>query len=488
MRKKLLALLVAMTMTMGMSTVAFAEPSTSSFDLDTTKTNETHAYELYQLLTGTYNDNTKSLGDIELGASMNSYKGTAQDIADMFEGKSEAEAQEAAAALTGLKAVDSNDKGDFSGLVPGYYLIKDVTDGTSLKQDSIYEPVLFLAPRDTKSNSKVDTVSVEKKTEDINDSTGLKEEEVDSADYDLGDKIPFQYTSKVPTNADKYVNGYTFIFHDKMSAGLTFNNDIKVTVNGVAYEVTTNAPGTDDATFDVVVAGLEGYPGATVVVTYSATLNGDAVMGSAGNSNEVILEFTNDPQGEGTGMTVPDINIIFTYGITVNKTDEGGDPLEGAAFALYKYTNSDVAITRDNAKTLTDGWEVVADFTDTVKGEETTFAFNHIDDGFYKLVETKTPAGYNTIDDQYFVVEASHKDGEAPSLTNLEGTAIDGTIELTADKTNGTLKTDIVNQTGALLPSTGGIGTTIFYIIGCILVVGGGAMLFVKKKMGQEEA
>ena len=120
-----------------------------------------------------------------------------------------------------------------------------------------------------------------------------------------------------------------------------------------------------------------------------------------------------------------------------------------------------------------------------LKGDDmTTFTWSGLDDGDYKLVETTTPAGYNTIADIVFTITAGHVDGASPSLSTLSGDVTSGTATFTADVTAGSLTTNVVNQSGATLPETGGIGTTIFYVVGGILVIGAGVVLVTKKRMG----
>ena len=217
-----------------------------------------------------------------------------------------------------------------------------------------------------------------------------------------------------------------------------------------------------------------------VVVTYNATLNKDAVLGAAGNPNEVYLTFSNNPNkgGEGnTGKTPTDKNIVFTYKTVVNKVDQDKKSLAGAAFKLEK-KQSDGTYTEVKNLTLND--------------DKTTFTFTGLDDGVYKLTETTTPAGYNTITPIEFTISARHDvTSDDPKLLTLSGDKKSGEATFTAGKNtdgslDGTLTTDIVNKKGATLPSTGGMGTTVIYIAGAALVLGAGAALILKKKMSEQ--
>ncbi|MDO4871794.1 MAG: SpaA isopeptide-forming pilin-related protein, partial [Candidatus Saccharibacteria bacterium] len=158
---------------------------------------------------------------------------------------------------------------------------------------------------------------------------------------------------------------------------------------------------------------------------------------------------------------------VFTYKTVVNKVDQNKQPLTGAGFTLYKKVKGE--------------WKVVKEIT---AGEATKFEFTGIDDGEYKLSETTTPAGYNTIKDITFTVEATHEtEADQPKLTNLSGVAASGQITFTADKDAGSLTTQVENKKGSILPSTGSIGTTVLYVAGSVLVVAAGILLVTKKRM-----
>lgn len=112
------------------------------------------------------------------------------------------------------------------------------------------------------------------------------------------------------------------------------------------------------------------------------------------------------------------------------------------------------------------------------------FEFKGLDDGEYRLTETETPAGYNSIAPITFKVTASHEtESDMPKLTDLNGEKVSGEIKFEKDVNAGSLTTDVVNKKGSLLPNTGGIGTTLLYLAGSILVVGAGILLVTKKRM-----
>ena len=243
-------------------------------------------------------------------------------------------------------------------------------------------------------------------------------------------------------------------------------------------QVTPNKDGSTTVTW--TCGNLKGIDGVKltkdtkVVVTYSATLNDKAAIGAAGNPNTVNLTYSNNPNkgGEGkTGKTPDDKNIVFTYKTVVNKVDQDKKSLAGAAFKLEKKQSDDT-------------YKTVKEFT---AGDDTTFTFTGLDDGTYRLTETTTPAGYNTITPVVFTISAEHDtDSADPKLTSLSGNVATGEATFTADKDAGSLTTDIVNKKGSILPSTGGIGTRIFYTIGAILVVAALALIVCKRRFAKK--
>ena len=147
--------------------------------------------------------------------------------------------------------------------------------------------------------------------------------------------------------------------------------------------------------------------------------------------------------------------------------------LKGAGFTLYKKNASGTYVA----------------VSGEIKGNDmTTFTFSGLDDGDYKLSETTTPAGYNTISDIEFTITAEHEiNSDNPALTSLNGNVSSGVITFTPNTSGGSLTTDVINQKGSTLPSTGGMGTTLFYIIGGVLVVGAAVLLIVKRRMSVEK-
>ena len=505
--KKLASLLLVLVMVFALATTAFAEETTYSITINNSA--KDHTYEAYQIFTGDLSGTT--LSNIVWGSGVSEAGQTALgDAAAKAETlKTEADAKAFAKAVApylttaaGSANTVTDGKYVISGLAAGYYLVKD-QDGSLTGDADAYTEYIIKVVSDTTATPKSSVPTVEKKVKDTNDSTGVTSDWQDSADYDIGDSVPFQLKATLANNVSSYTT-YKVVFHDTLSKGLTYNNDAKVYIdgtetNGFTVTATVNADGTTTLTVSCDdVKALGAGNSSVITVEYTAKLNENAVLGSAGNPNEVYLEYSNNPNKseEGnneTGETPKDVVIVFTYKTIINKVDSENKPLTGAAFKLEKLIKG-----KDGAA---DTWTTVKEFT--VDETTTSFTFSGLDDGQYKLTETKTPAGYNTIDPIYFVIEATHDvTADTPTLKTLnayltdangnkqtemkdgESVNIDlGTVDLTA----GSITTTVVNKSGSELPSTGGIGTTIFYVLGGVLVLAAVVLLVTKKRMSGAE-
>ena len=473
-----LTLVMAFVMALTMKVTTFA--AGKEYTIKAPKTD--HVYEIYQIFTGDVSGTT--LSNVKWGQNGTGTKGETVDstILDAIKGinkdasdqtKLETIKKYANLESTPFKTVTN---GASVEVPEGYYLIKD-TDKSLAGKDDSYTTYIVKVAGNVDITPKSDKPSSEKKVKDTNDTDGTTTDWQDSADYDIGDNVPFQLTGTVTSKYADY-KAYKFVFHDKESAGLTFNADsVKVYVDGKqissGYEVTTSLE--DGHTFDVVFKDLkqisEVKAGSKITVEYTSKLNDKAVIGSAGNPNTMHLEYSNNPnddQGGETGKTPEDIVIVFTYKTIINKVDASGAVLKGAEFKLYK-------VMKDGSKN-----EVAV-----VKNPGgTTFTFNGLDDGDYILRETTTPDGYNSISDIKFRITASHDVlSDSPALEDLTGDKVTGEIELAADKTAGSLTSNIVNQKGSELPETGGMGTTAMYLVGGVLVAGALLLLITKRRM-----
>ena len=500
---KLLALVLAMVMVLGLATTAFADESTTPTTYSITINNSAtgHTYEAYQIFTGDLSGTT--LSNIVWGSSISedgkTALGDAAAKAETLNNEADAKAfaKEVAPYLTsatGSANTVTDGKYVISGLAAGYYLVKDQDNSLTGDNDSYTEYIVKVVSNTT-ATPKSSVPTVQKKVKDINNSTDdAMTNWQDSADHDIGDSVPFQLKATLANNVSSYTT-YKVVFHDTQSKGLTYNNDAKVYINGTetngfTVNATKNADGTTTLTVSCDdVKALGAGNSSVITVEYTATLNENAVLGSAGNPNEVYLEYSNNPNkseaGDNeTGNTPKDVVIVFTYKTIISKVTKNPNydpqvegskeyiPLTGAEFTLEKYNKE------------TNEWKAI---TVVKNDEETTFTFTGLDDGKYRLTETKTPAGYNSIDPIEFTVTAEHDVlSDNPALTSLSGNATTGELTFKSNTTEGSLSADVVNNAGSTLPETGGIGTTIFYVLGGMLVVCAVVLMVSKKRMSAE--
>lgn len=485
--KKLAAMMLSLIMALVLAVPAFAAETTYTI----TAPSNDHTYEVYQIFTGDYANGV--LSNVKWGKNGTGTEGEAvsADIITELTGTtgSDTEKLEVISKYVNLESTEFGTvKGGSTLDVPGgYYLIKDV-DGALEGEEDAYTLYVVEVVGDVTIEPKSDVPESEKKVKDTNDTDGTTTGWQDSADWDIGDKVPFQLKGTVADNYDAY-KVYQFIFHDTESDGLTFDStSVKVYVDGTeittGFEVVTEDLD-DDCTFEVVFENLKDidsvHADSVITVEYESELNSNAVLGSAGNPNKMHLEFSNNPndeQGGETGETPDDTVIVFTYKTVINKVDGENKLLTGAEFTLEKKVKDDEAEGGYRWETITG-----------VKNEEgTNFTFSGLDDGDYRLTETTTPDGYNTIDPIEFTITAEHDIlSDNPALTSLNGNATTGEITFTSNTGEGSLTADVVNQSGATLPETGGMGTTLFYVIGGILVVGAGVLLITKKRMSNSQ-
>lgn len=418
----------------------------------------------------------------------------------------------------------------------GYYLVKDVAATGATGTDADVSLYMLQVVGPAVVVSKVGTPTPDKGVKDVNDSENTATETYDkTADHDIGDIMEYQLKATLPNNYSNF-DKYNLVFTDTMGQGLTLvtkNSQPGEKADGSGYNYTVVSPATtnfndvitvkvDDKeitsgysvkftqttdnngkvtesvleiTFDDVKAANVGATnGSVITIDYKALLNENAQFK---NANDLVLTYPRNPNvdgdGEQTPGTTPPVTVVvFTFKTIIDKVQPNPDAtdtenpyvaLAGAEFKLEKKVGNDWVKIRD------------AEIT----GEaNSTFTFNGLDDGLYRLRETKTPTGFNSIPDVYFKIEALHSgDGtseDAATVTELKVTQVkeDGTplaegdtitLTFTANKEDGSAATDVVNRSGAQLPETGGIGTTIFYIVGGLLTVGAVVLLVTKKRM-----
>ena len=495
--KRSIALVLAMILALAMSVTVFAAPNAdqNTFSLTLNKAVEGHTYEAYQILSGDLSADKTTLSNIKWGEGINEEgkkalggdaAGYAKTLVNLGNNSKELKDQaqiigaNLKSASGSVTVTDSDAKNVISNLKPGYYLIKDKDD--SLQGQESYTEFILHVTDDVEANVKADVPSVEKKVKDTNDTTGETTGWQDSADYDIGDDVPFQLTATLANNIESYKT-YSLKFNDTLSKGLDYNNDAVIKLGDKV--VTDSFTPSYDATAKTLtftcdnILAFGAKNSDKIVVEYTAKLNENAEIGAAGNPNTVYLDFSNNPNngGEGDrGKTPEDKVIVFTYKLTVNKVDKENKPLTGAEFSLFKKVKVD---GKDELELV----EVKKILSTNAEG--TVFGFTGLDDGTYVLRETKTPDGYNSIEDQTFTISAKHdENSDDPKLTELTGNVASGSIiDLGVMLEKGELSTDVVNNKGSVLPSTGGAGRVAIYVIGAILVLGGGIVLVTKKRV-----
>lgn len=456
--RKLASLLLALVMVFALATTAFAA-GTNSITVNGAQKGET--YKLYKMLDLIVNEDQTAYS-YTVNTEWNDFftTGAGKDYVDIDEqgyvtwktGKDtaadmEAFGKAAAAAVSGKTVVatetpEADGPFTFANLDAGYYLITS-SNGT-------------LAIVDTTPTNPAATVyeknpdhTLDKKVQEDSDSSWGKENSAQ-----IGDTVNFQTTITVKKGAKN------IIMHDKMEDGLSFNADsvaIAGLTKGTDYTVVTTGL-TDDCTFEIRFeqSYLDNITSdTTLTVTYNAVLNEKADI-TNGEKNDAKLTWGDASNTEWSET------VTKTYQFEILKyaaTDTNKNPLAGATFQLKDASGNVVKLVKvsDTEYRVANGSETgaVESFTTVASGK---IVIKGVDLDKYTLVETAAPAGYNTLKDP---------------------------VEVTVLATNA-LTVEVPNASGTELPSTGGMGTTIFYVLGSILVLGAAVLLVTKKRMSMK--
>ena len=514
--KKLMAALLAVAMVCAMAIPAFA--------YDTEEVRAHHSFEAFQIFKGNVND-ASEISNVEWGSNITNYKDFLEKLTKdpTIGGEFETNftAQEAVAVISKWHDSDNNSIAFarfvchylYSGAVDrgvsipgagdmvtipinkaGYYLIVDITDFKPGDSYHAYNSFLLNVTKDNfnlQIKPKFVKPTVEKKVYD-NDDNGWGS----SADHAINEKFQFQLIAKLPASPDPaydyraydYYDKYTVCFNDTLSDGITFDklDTVEITNgDGSTPQVINNYtldPNNPQSSFklsidDVKTCVPDLNKGATITVTYTAHLNEKAYVNTVGggtdNKNSVYLEYSNNPRISTSLDHTPESEVrVYTYQLNNTKyrdDDTPGNELAGAGFRLYSGKDCTKEQEIKLKKNITDG--TYSPYFGTDAGDE-MFSDEHgqfnvkgLDAGTYYLRETKTPDDYNACADKEIVISATH-DVNHVSLS-------------------GNLSTTIINKKagGITLPSTGGIGTTLFYVVGGGLMVAAIVLLVTKKRM-----
>lgn len=529
--KKLLAALLAVAMLCAMAIPAFAYDTKEDID-------KNHCYDAFQIFKGDVSDDN-TISNVQWGQNIPDDKdflaqlkedptlripfqdaNSLQEVLDVMKGWTTSDDNSIAFArfvcnyiytdahANSTPVKQGGHTGGFELDEAGYYLIVDTSSFSSdANNDSYHAYNSFLlkvnkAHYHVQITPKVEKPTVEKKVYDNDDigSTGENNDWGSSADHAINEEFQFRLIAKLPESEGRaydYYNKYTVRFNDTLSNGITYDRLDSVVINsdGHTYDIPKDSPKynvdvshlKNDHSFVVSIPDVKTCVedpefnlnnGATITVTYTAHLNEDAaVNGSAANKNSVRLQYSNNPRpdGEYWGYTpnyTPESEVyVYTYQLNNTKyhdDDTPGNELAGAGFRLYSdadYKN-EVKLYQDGEfyypiKNAT-GKEAV-EMKSAANGQ---FNVKGLDAGTYYLKETTTPADYNPCDVPPVTIKANHKGNQV-------------------DLNGSTLSTTIINKKtgGITLPSTGGIGTTIFYVVGGGLMVAAIVLLVTKKRM-----
>lgn len=513
----------------------------------------THSYKAYKIFSGSQGQGQNGIlgnivwgDDVEGQAILNEINNTesdgalaplknAKDAADLASKLANATNQDATAKAfakvvekhlkTGENIGTSLSTGpEGTNLDAGYYLIVDTTALTDSNDNPVDDvrglSILQLTGTDdgvviTPKNG-LPTPDKEVQDETTEGTQGIYTWG-ETADHAIGEEFQFKLEAKSFSVADIDAYGsYYLKFVDSFSDGVDYvgmpqvtikvGNNAAVNIDPLAgdnggYSLVETKTGERTTGITVEIANIKKFISAdqtgniTVTVTYKAKLNKNAVVngetGVIGNNNDVYLEYSNNPNGEGHGQSEHDKVYVATFKITNTKTDGSNNKLAGAGFKLTRTNGEKKEVAKFDSDNKLTGWDEYSNDSDlTVKGENAKgteivsadstdskgdFSMTGLDAGTYQLVETTTPAGYNTAQPTTITISATHTEA-------TDGSSATVTIDASSKMNNTVINT----QTGSL-PETGGMGTTMLYTAGAVLVGGACVLLVTNKRMKRED-
>ena len=519
--KKLASLLLALVMVLSLVVNAFA--NTNPHTITITNEKSGHTYTAYQVFAGDIEDkpgtttNEKVLTNIVWGsgvngtAVLNALKAldnspyanckTAEDVADVLKGftddseQLDAFAKVVGAHLTTTAGTSTETASPYTINVTGdgYYFVKDT--GTLGTDDAATKYILKVVENVTVA-AKAEVPTIDKVIVNADSSNGSDGK---GTAVDVGSVVEFKLTSKVP--AMKGYDSYTFIVNDTLSAGLTFSNNVNVTIACTAYTDFTVAQNGQSftITFNNFI-NQKANAGKDIVITYSAVLNENALTTDK-ETNTVNLEYSNNPNNNTSKGKTPDkIVYVYDFDIVIDKytddktkaeEEEGAKDtrLSGAKFVLYKTADSKKLYYYYNETTDKVEWvELVDDaavasaikagtITEVTTDGNGVAKFQGLDSGTYYLHETEAPVGYNLLKEDVTVTITATYGDDGQITSSIATSTSNGQYQQTQP---------VENKSGVELPETGGIGTTIFYIVGGVLFVGAAVLLIVKRRMSMK--
>lgn len=529
--KTLLAALLAVAMVCAMAIPAFAYDTEEDID-------KNHCYDAFQIFKGDVSDDN-TISNVQWGQNIPDDKdflaqlkedptlripfqdaNSLQEVLDVMKGWTTSDDNSIAFArfvcnyiytdahANSTPVKQGGHTGGFELDEAGYYLIVDTSSfSSSADGDSYHAYNSFLlkvnkAHYHVQITPKVVKPTVEKKVYDNDDNSSWGDNDGwgSSADHAINEEFQFKLTATLPASPDRaydYYKEYAVLFNDTLSNGITYDGLDSVVIESkkISYDITKDSSKYEvddshlkkDNSFVVSIPDVKTCVedpefnlnnGATITVTYTASLNENAaVNGSADNKNSVRLQYSNNPRPDGkywgyTPNYTPESEVyVYTYQLNNTKyhdTAEKGNELKDVGFRLYSdadYKN-EVELYQDGEFYYPIKNASNKQAVEMKSAEDGTFNVKGLDAGTYYLKETKTPADYNPCDVPPVIIKANHKGNQV-------------------DLNGSTLSTTIINNKagGITLPSTGGIGTTLFYVVGGGLMVAAIVLLVTKKRM-----